>query len=540
MPVKEAVFLEIAPVGPELEEPPFSRPDVFGRELHREGKFRLAYVFNDHMVLQRAPERALVWGWCDANDQDCEVLLEYEKISLLATLESSEIVYPSKLPQMRWSIELPLQQAGGPITLWIFNSQGEGLTVEDVYFGDVYHCAGQSNMLFTVAQTFIGRENEREGELFDFPLIRVMDVGRKDSKEEIPEMENPPAMPWTLSTNSTVRDVLRPYSQVSAVCWFFGRAMHEELKVPIGLITMAADGSPLQAWSHPLVFEACGESKVSSNPCCPTDNSLSWFGMAQPVARIKTRAVLWYQGESNVIAPEFYACAFPFVVEVWRKLSGQPNLPFVVVGLAPIFLRHPQLENFRAVQMNLTRVPHVHLIPAYDKGDASSPFDDLHPRDKKPIGERISWRLLEEIFHSPIQSYGPTVERVQVEYLSELIQIDVIFERERCGKGGLEIRSYQCPTVNQLLLSWAPMEEYCVGFEAKLDTGALIQLEDLKRVEPNVIRLSFPRTSLESSEGKQQEIAFIQFGWCSWPKPILYSSHGLPVIPFSLPVEKRK
>ena len=307
--VVEAVFLEIQPVGPLYEELAFSfsRPSHFGHELHRGGKFRLAYAFNDHMVLQRAPEQAVVWGWCAADDIDCEVVLQYEELSFLATLEGSEIVKPFDRPQIRWSFELPLHTAGGPLTLLIFNSQGEGLAVQDVYFGDVYHCAGQSNMLLTVAQTFTGREHAEEGETFDFPLIRVMDLGRKDSKEELADMETAPSLPWTVSSHETIRDVSEPFTHFSAICWFFGKAMYEELHVPIGLVSFSNNGSPLQTWCPPSVLTECGSpaSNFPQDECCPTEDSITWFGTVHPVVRLKKRAVLWYQGESNVFEPNF-------------------------------------------------------------------------------------------------------------------------------------------------------------------------------------------------------------------------------------------
>lgn len=213
--------------------------------LHNSGELRLANIFDHHMVLQREPKRALLWGWCSENQTECSITVQLDSKHLF----HAEILHQirNKNTILKWIVELPPQMAGGPHTIIISDSQNIPLKINDVYFGDVYNCVGQSNMLFTVAQTF--KEREKPPEQFDYQLIRIFSVGQKISN--FPEDDITPELTWQKASENILYDLERePFTYFSAVCWYYGKSLHEELGIPIGLISQSANGSPIQVCLH--------------------------------------------------------------------------------------------------------------------------------------------------------------------------------------------------------------------------------------------------------------------------------------------------
>lgn len=198
------------------------------------------------MVLQMAPARAILWGWCGSNVEKCVVraLLNGELTRAVVNYDQPEIVAPHDQPQFRWTIELPPMDAGGPHNIFLY-CQREVLALTDVYFGDVFYCAGQSNMLMTVNQIHEGLK-ESEDEHYDYPLIRVMEIGRKESFNSTADTLGPPSMRWSRASLKSIRGNKEEWTRFSALCWYYGKKYHEETKVPVGLIEMAVNGSPLQ------------------------------------------------------------------------------------------------------------------------------------------------------------------------------------------------------------------------------------------------------------------------------------------------------
>ena len=198
------------------------------------------------MVLQREPREAVLWGWCHPKDVKCAVTVSLEGTSYRAN--RSEVPQAiGEFLQKRWEVSLPPQPASGPFSITV-RSGIAFMSLHDVYFGDVFACAGQSNMAYTIPQTFLKREEEEKDEKYDFPYIRVMNVGRKDSGVLLADWEAPPKLTWSLASRETLHQGAEGdlWDRFSAVCWFYGRELFEELQIPIGLVEMAVGGSPLQ------------------------------------------------------------------------------------------------------------------------------------------------------------------------------------------------------------------------------------------------------------------------------------------------------
>jgi len=167
---------------------------------------KLPGVIGHHMVLQREMP-VPVWGWADPAEQVTVTLGDQSKT---ATAESAG----------KWSLKLDPLKAGGPLELKV---QGKNNAVKftDVLVGEVWLCSGQSNMAMSV-----GGVTNKDAEMAsaDYPKIRLYTVDRKPAAEPKDNCRGT----RRLCSPKTV-------GSFSAAGYFFGRELHKQLDVPVGL-----------------------------------------------------------------------------------------------------------------------------------------------------------------------------------------------------------------------------------------------------------------------------------------------------------------
>ena len=203
--------------------------------------------------------------------------------------------------------------------------------------------------------------------------------------------------------------------------------MHDQ--IPIGLISTAVVGSPIQPWipSHkqPLCSHVWPGDMVDQD-CCPTQLSVCYNAIIHPLRHLHIKGVVWYQGESNILQPDYYKCAFPSMVEGWRESFGIPYLPFFYVMLHPFKVMADDhfLPRFRLVQHDLIdSVKNVYMASAADLGDAHSPWDSLHPRYKQEIGRRLQMLVAHVVYQVKGVFTGPVIQEARfltntIEYIN--------------------------------------------------------------------------------------------------------------------------
>ena len=157
-----------------------------------------------------------------------------------------------------WSVTLDPQPEEGPfqvkVTQPLPNGTLETITLNDVLFGDVWICSGQSNMQFPAYEMFnasIEIENASK-----YPKIRLLSV--EQTQSYIPEEELLRiGMSWSIASNTTISN-----PHVSAVCWLYGRMIHEGLGGrPIGLLHSSWGGTSIEDWTPPEVLKDCGVTR---------------------------------------------------------------------------------------------------------------------------------------------------------------------------------------------------------------------------------------------------------------------------------------
>lgn len=208
---------------------------------------------------------------------------------------------------------LPVTAAGGPYVISSTSSSGASASLQDVLFGDVYLCGGQSNMQFTVASMFNGSTEIANANAARFRSIRLFTVGEgTNSATPLRELATI-AQKWVPANSSTVG--VGTWSEFSAVCWMFGRNIFDALggAVPIGLLSDNWGGTPVQAWSSPAANAACNnvarpplDERLAVSPAtgakAPGDKSALWNAMIVPYTTgpMALKGFTWFQAESDV------------------------------------------------------------------------------------------------------------------------------------------------------------------------------------------------------------------------------------------------
>jgi len=214
-----------------------------------DGVLRFANYYQDHMVLQRAPERAIVWGYADTFNAPITWTMNNKVYQTISSSSSDDSVSASI-----WSVTLDAQPEEGPfqvkVTQPLANGSLETITLNDVLFGDVWVCSGQSNMGFEVFRMFNGSVEIENAD--KYPKVRLFGAGRIQSwvpEEELLSI----GLKWSVASNTSVGS---PFA--SAVCWLYGRMIHTGLGGrPIGLIHTSWGGTAIEYWSPPEVLRSC-------------------------------------------------------------------------------------------------------------------------------------------------------------------------------------------------------------------------------------------------------------------------------------------
>lgn len=394
-----------------------------------------AAPFTDHAVLQR-DQPLPVWGTAEPGEA-IEVSLAGKQVKVTADARGA------------WMARLPALPAGGPFELKLAGR--EIVVLKDLLIGEVWLCSGQSNMDFTVAKTdkrsFAGtRDAEKEIAEARFPQIRMFSTEWNKAAEPLATAGGE----WKVCSPETVGDF-------SAVAYFFGRKVHQDLKVPVGLVTSAFGASTAEAWisrealtadpafkglldafarkrddfaSKPDAmaayeaamvkwkadFEAAKATgakppRAPANPDPVQDQhnpTVMFNGMIAPLIPYAVKGAIWYQGESNTVDAKLYRNLQQTLVKDWRARWKQEHFAFHAVLLAGYNAPKPEpaesrLASFREAQCSLLELPETGIASAVDLGEEK----DIHPRNKQDVGLRLALSALGEAYHQRIQYDRP-------------------------------------------------------------------------------------------------------------------------------------
>ncbi len=182
---------------------------------------KLPSVISDNMVLQQG-KQVSIWGWAEPGEK-VVVSGSWQIDSWDTTADKDG----------KWMIKIEPPKAGGPYEMTI---SGENtIVLKNILVGEVWLCSGQSNMHFQLKGAFTGKEAIKKA---DYPQMRLFTVSTSYALK--PRLDT--SAEWEVCTPKTA-------SQFSAVGFFFGRELYQELNVPVGLIVSAVGGTAAQLWT---------------------------------------------------------------------------------------------------------------------------------------------------------------------------------------------------------------------------------------------------------------------------------------------------
>ncbi len=179
---------------------------------------KLPSVISDNMVLQQQLD-TLIWG-CAMPGEKINVTASWDQRKLTTTADANG----------KWLVKLQTPQAGGVHTITINDK-----VLKNILIGEVWICSGQSDMWWPLSQTM---NAEAEIAAANFPEIRLFYVAREFADEPKKNCYGK----WTECHPQTA-------ASFSAFAYFFGRELHQELGVPIGLIHTSWGGTKAEAWT---------------------------------------------------------------------------------------------------------------------------------------------------------------------------------------------------------------------------------------------------------------------------------------------------
>lgn len=207
---------------------------------------------------------------------------------------------------------------GGPYEMKVTGSRT--VTVKDILFGEVWFCAGQSNMAMQLP--FAGNGTV-EAANANYPNIRYFSTPYQSTSESQPVFGY--VSNWTLCTPNSV-------GNLTAVGYFFARKLSQDLDVPVGIICSAVGGSFIESWIGNEAYKAFLASPEAAGFQASSPNGF-YNGMVSPIMPFNIKGIMWYQGESNTQFDYLYKKMLTTMITDWRKNYGIGDIPFMVVQL---------------------------------------------------------------------------------------------------------------------------------------------------------------------------------------------------------------
>jgi sialate O-acetylesterase len=470
------------------------------------GSLRVAAIFGDNMVLQQ--QQAMpIWGW-SAPGADVVVKFAGQSKSTHADKSGHWLV---KLGKLKASFE--------PQTLVIESGNTKAFT--NILVGEVWLCSGQSNMEKPIGNQpgqkpcFNAAE---ELAAANYPNIRLFKVEKTLSPQPLEDLKQFAA--WRSCDSNALEKI-----KFSAAGYFFGREIHTNLNVPVGLVESSWGGTRIEPWTPPIGFASVPSlTKLATPPAesakiSNTTPMAIYNAMIAPLTGLAMRGALWYQGESNCMGTNdtdylTYEDKMKALVGGWRKTWGEGNFPFYFVQIAPFkyygaktkrVMTPETLPEFWAIQSRAAR--NIRNTGIVVTTDLVNDLNDIHPRDKQSVGHRLALLARSQTYgEKKVIAVGPVFKRMKIEGNKAILKFENI-------DGGLM-------SPNNAPLTWFTI----AGADGKFVPGNAQIVGDTVEVIADAVA---------------NPVA-VRFAWDETAQPNLYNKASLPAEPFQTDAPKRR
>ena len=368
------------------------------------------FTVGDHMVLQRGKRNRLFGTTKDDR---------------IAALFGGKVYYGS-VQNREFTIELPPMEACEGRELCLVTPTA-CRRLSDVCVGEVFFVSGQSNMMWTLGMSsdaIHGADIQNATE----ENIRILQMTHHESAYERVDAEG--NVCWERISPERAKTF-------SAVGYLFGKRMHRELGVPIGLVHAAVSGSTIACWlprDLRAAYVKSGEPSYANEKFGNLTPCMGYNGMAAPLAGLCVGGMVWYQGEGNAVDGTHYFGQLSLLIQAYRRLFRDERLPITVVELPKATAWHAEKwPPVRAAQQRAAReIENVTMAVSIDFGHT-----DVHPTDKTEYARRVAEATLERFYGIPSAPFPRVAkaERIDGTTVAFTLEGGDGFVRKNYGRG---------------------------------------------------------------------------------------------------------
>ena len=352
-----------------------------------QAKVKLPHILGDNMILQQDTEVNL-WGW-DKPNTDIKV----------STSWASQTHTAKTGKDGKWAVKVKTPKASyTPLSITF--DDGEKTTLNNILSGEVWVCAGQSNMEMPIkgfGNCPVKDFNKVVLDANNYKGIHYVKIPSIMSSKPLDDAN----CEWKEVNTETVGDA-------SATGYFFAQVVNKALDIPVGLVMANKGGSRVESWLDHDYLKKNTHEPLDSNAIVkkyPTDyhRPMLWGnGTFHPILNYSVKGIIYYQGCSNVGDPAGqYTQRLTDLVAQWRRDFKQGELPFYFVEIAPYWYDNANGDNgakLREQQFNAAKaIPNSGFVCT---NDLVYPYEkeQIHPCQKQQVGERLAYQALNKTY----------------------------------------------------------------------------------------------------------------------------------------------
>lgn len=464
---------------------------------------KLPNILSSNMVLQRDKPIA-IWGETLPGEN---VRVQFAGQSKSVTASESG----------KWMVSLDAMKASfEPRELRISTSTTD-ITLKNILVGEVWLCGGQSNMEYPMRRGL--KKYTAPGRGIDYADVEWRKGGSKNIRlmqvEKVNSLPECTSNGWVECSDSTL-------AAFSAVGYFFGKYIQEDLNVPVGLIGSNWGGSRIERWTPALAFEnsAVFAAEAAGKPVRINniDAGLHYNSMIAPLAPYGLRGFIWYQGESNAMIHDTrYVEELQLMLNSWRNVFKNPEAPLYFVQIAPFYYtkRKDKLAHNPETMAEFCELQTKCLsIPGTGQAIVTDLVDDLaniHPSYKWEVGRRLSLLAMAGTYGKKDLVYsGPQYKSLKVKRNKIMVEFNHSGSGLTVGKHNSETNAFE--KVSEKSLNW---------FTIAGEDGIFYPADAV--ILGNQVLVSSP---------KVMKPKHVRFAWDETAMPNFFNRNGLPAIPF--------
>jgi sialate O-acetylesterase len=424
----------------------------------------------------------------------------------------------------KWNVTLKPMPAGGPYELHV-SGDGDEIIFRDVMLGEVWLAGGQSNMAQALLsqidfETYLPEEENPELRFIHIPVTEFGEINRT-------------GVEWNYFDQESVKTF-------SAVAFFFATELQKRLGVTVGIIGSYRGGTWNENWMTPesiknepglkylfenyekeyakfkdeAAYEEAYQEFLSDlsewrdkggwsygmvpfaplGPKAYQRPSGLYNTMIKPLQPYTIRGCIWYQGEGNSARHEEFRTLFPAFVEGWRKTWQNQEMPFYFVQL-PGYGKGATWPQFRQAQLDCSKkIDHCGMVVSEGCHDEN----DIHPRVKKPIGDRLAIAASAEVYGQDHIPYGPIFRSAKFQRGKAKVSFEY-------SGSGLELRSEDAGSFE-------------IAGADKVYTEAQVAVKGSK---------------LLLWSDRIEHPVYVRYAYSPNPEMVLFNQEGLPASPFT-------